>query len=131
METHDPGHYYSLTTYLPEKDWPNLNNHHAHLMFFKKIGERFPGNTGESYAGTNCQEVLRVLIDRCRYLYNQIPCVETKRIIEHLRMALLQFEIRAAREKGVQFPPSLLLRPIEELEACKVCGHVFPHKHDG
>lgn len=50
-------------------------------MFVKREGEHFPGNVGH-YPGTTMQEVLRVLIDRAKYVNSQIPCLETEMAIE-------------------------------------------------
>lgn len=92
------------------------------IQFVKREGEKFPFNCC-SYPGTNCQEVLRVLIDRTEYLQNQQPCAETEAIIASLRNALLLFEIRAAREHG----HTLKMQSTQELmcgKVCKTCGHL-------
>jgi hypothetical protein len=57
----DPGHEYELASLDGEKA--------VRLTFVKRIGARYPGNKGPSYSGTNCQEVLRVLIDRAGIVY--------------------------------------------------------------
>lgn len=92
------------------------------LWFVKREGENFPFNSGNR-PGTNCQEVLRALIDRCRYLNNQKPCAETEAIIGCLETALLLFELRAARRHG----RTLCLQQLQELmcaRVCKKCLHV-------
>jgi hypothetical protein len=89
----------------------------------KRVGDRYPGNGGTGYEGTNCQEVLRALVSRSLYLNNQFPCAETEAIIGHLRSALLLFEVRAARIHG----RALSLESLEEIEdipPCVVCGHL-------
>lgn len=53
----------------------------------------------EEWAGVQVQEVLRALISRTKYLQSVLPCVETKDAIEHLRMALFMYEVRAWRRK--------------------------------
>ena len=68
----------------------------------KREGKGYPGNVGH-YAGTNCQEVLRVLIDRVKYLEGQIPCRENSLIISSLRTALWHFESRAADRHNREF----------------------------
>jgi hypothetical protein len=123
------GHSYIVNNYPYDGKTVNLNT--QSLNFVKKIGERFPGNEYPEQDGTNCQEIIRVLIDRCNYLYNQIPCPETERIVDRLRMDLLDFETRAARIKGVPFPACYILIPIEEIEPCKICGHIYHHSHTG
>jgi hypothetical protein len=115
VEILDPGHLYALRSLD--------NGPERRLRFAKRIGERYPGNTGEPYAGTNCQEVIRALIDRMRYLNGQIPCVETETAIGLLQAALVLFEVRAKRVKG----KTLDMPTIATLEAacpCRKCGHV-------
>ena len=86
MKILDAGHHYELDCLDGDET--------QSLVFVKRSGPKFPFNEG-SYPGTNCQEVLRALIDRCQYLQAQAPCAETKSIIANLRAALLLFELRA------------------------------------
>lgn len=92
------------------------------LVFMKREGKKFPFNVG-SYGGTNCQEVIRALISRCKYLQSQIPCAETESIIGLLETALLLFEVRAARtkERSIDIPSLSLL---SSLRTCDICGHL-------
>lgn len=113
MRVLDPGHRYLLNIYDGEGMQP--------LRFMKREGEKFPGNIGH-YSGTNCQEVLRALIDRVKYLDNQVPCLENDRILECLREVLFQFESRAARRHKRDFPTKY--RRIEEQPHCRKCGHI-------
>lgn len=115
MKILDPGHCYNLDTFD--------GNEEQNLIFMHRVGPGFPGNQGESYSGTNCQEVLRVLIDRVKYLNVQVPCIENGIILVSLRDALLQFEIRAARRHKRILPE--LPREIEEVTSCKQCGHIY------
>jgi len=94
------------------------------IRFVKREGDNFPFNDG-SYGGTNCQEILRILIDRCEFLYKQKPCAETECIIANLRSALLLFELRAARRHDRQ----LELVSTDQLmsDTCKICGHIGCH----
>lgn len=130
----EPGHYYHVLDYDPLGVEPAKLG--ARLDFFKKIGPKFPGNIGSESWGTNCQEVLRVLIDRVEYLNEQQPCFESRQILFNLREALYQFESRAARVKDQNLafweltktlPPGL--RGIESLPHCNICGHIYPHSH--
>lgn len=125
MKIKDLGHCYSVDVY--PHDGQSVTNSEFTFQFIKRIGERFPGNTGEPRDGTNCQELLRVLIDRCIYLNKQIPCDETERIIEHLRIALMLFERRAERIKG--YEPMVFEYPVEKIQPCKLCGHIYQHQH--
>ena len=118
----DPGHCYEMQAY----DGEGFSDSRF-ITFMKRLGPNYPGNSGVANAGTNCQEVLRILIDRCKYLNNQIPCEETTLVIAHLREALLLFEIRAARIKGHTYIHDG--SPIESKVPCKTCGHIYPHSH--
>jgi hypothetical protein len=92
------------------------------LQFVKRAGVGFPFNSGES-PGTNCQEVLRALIDRTDYLLRQIPCAETEAAVAALKTALFLFESRAARRHG----RTLDFRDLHEavrLAPCRTCGHL-------
>lgn len=114
MKALDPGHRYELACL--DLGAPGT------IQFVKRIGYGYPGNTGNPCPGTNCQEVLRALIDRCLYLNGQIPCAETEVAIALMKAALLQFEVRAKRVKGKTLTVSLdevIAGPI-----CRVCGHV-------
>lgn len=129
MKVVDPGHKYILDEL--DKDDGGL----IYLTFVKRIGDRYLGNSGHAYGGTYCQDVLRALIDRCKYLNNQISCPQTIRIIELLRTALYLFEYRAAEIKG-ELPSFFRMEEIrsdlvsiEDVIACKQCGHLYPHQH--
>ncbi len=117
-----PGHSYVLEVYdvVPKDPAP----FRQYLFFMKRIGERYPGNEGSPHPGTNCQEVLRALIDRLLYLNNQIPCAETEICIGHARHMILMLEMRAKRVKGKHLPVPLE-HEIEKYPTCKVCGHIL------
>lgn len=98
------------------------------LTFVKRSGDNFPFNVG-AHPGTNCQEVLRALIDRMQYLLNQKPCAETEAALGCLKTALLLFELRAARRHG----RSLDLYALQSLmfyATCKTCGHIGCRGHE-
>jgi hypothetical protein len=114
----DPGHQYYIKSY--DGGEPQL------LTFMKRVGEKYPGNKN-AYGGTNCQNVIRVLIRRCEYLNDQIPCWETQQIIEHLRSILFLFEERAKRMRGEQLEISK--RGIESYLPCTMCGHILCTQH--
>ena len=123
MKTLDPGHSYEVDNYGSHPEQPGQGVQTRYYM--KRVGDRYPGNEGVPHDGTNCQEDIRVLIDRAKYLNQQIPCSETANIITYLRAALLLFEIRAAREHGLQLPPGLNRDNIESWPVCRVCGHLI------
>lgn len=130
----DPGHKYHPLSYDPEgKEPAKLADK---IDFFKKIGEGFPGNEGFPSWGTNCQELLRILIDRVKYLDNQIECRENKQILYAIRLALYFFEVRAAKRKNktadflnIEPQLGLSLSNIENVPHCNICGHIYPHSH--
>lgn len=126
MKEIEPGHRYYIHEYPTQKD-SGFPIKQQKIQFVKKIGEKFPGNQGEETSGTNCQELIRVLIARCKYLNNQIPCEETNKIISHLRKALVQFENRALRMRGLQ--KTFWPLEIENLPPCRICGHIYPHNN--
>lgn len=95
------------------------------LTFMKREGPGYPFNSG-SHGGTNCQEVLRSLIDRTKYLEAQIPCPENEIILAGLRSALLAFEIRAARRHGRTLDTNGC---IENAPSCSQCGHIGCDRH--
>jgi hypothetical protein len=121
MRVITPGHHYLLDVYDGRGSMG--------LRFMKRVGEGYPGNTGSPHEGTNCQEVLRALIDRVQYLHSQSPCEENEEIRSHLRTALLLFEERAARIRGDTSLRDRSNYLIEAEPTCKVCGHIG-EKHD-
>jgi hypothetical protein len=132
MRIIEAGHHYELESYdIGNEEWVNDD-----ITFMKRIGSHYPGNTGEAHPGTNCQEVLRVLIDRVKYLDDQIACSENKDILDYLRHALLRFEQRAARirQKPLAYLADKGMCNIEDLPTCKTCGHIEceikEHKND-
>lgn len=112
----DPGHQFLLDI---------LDGYGSQRLTFVKRDqppEKYPGNDGH-YPGTNCQEVLRVLLSRLRYLQGQDAACENGRVIDHLERALYELEARAHRKHG-----GLLTRTVAEVVAaspCPRCGHVF------
>lgn len=114
MKVIDPGHKYELDSYDGGES--------VRLTFVKREGEGYPFNAGH-YSGTNCQEVIRALIDRVKYLQSQIHCDENIFVIDYLRRALWQFEIRAAQRHGRRLP-DFYLNEIESQPTCAGCGHI-------
>ena len=116
MKILDAGHTYELTVYDSDDDDKSV------LRFLKREGDNFPFNSG-FYPGTNCQEVLRALIDRSEYLQKQKPCAETESIIALLKTALMLFETRAARIHEIDLSLTDLNQCVR-MVACSNCGHV-------
>lgn len=114
----DPGHVYKLDSL----DGPMSSGGKLDILqFVKREGEGYPGNVGH-YPGTTTQEVLRVLIDRIKYVDNQVPDTRNLLVLARLRESIWFLEQRAADRHGRK----LLLpdRPIEEMPVCRKCGHI-------
>lgn len=116
MKILDPGHEYELN------EFDGYHERGARLIFMKREGPGYPFNEG-THPGTNCQEVIRVLIDRVKYLDRQIAAPENTRIIGHLRSALFEFEFRAARLHGREFS-QVAQSEIKNVPTCPGCGHI-------
>lgn len=113
MNVLDPGHRYEVASF----DGGDPQS----IVFVKREGQGYPFNVGH-HPGTNCQEVLRILIDRVGYLQRQIPCAENELIIDHLRASLRLFEERAAFRHGRVLGAGAA--EIETEPFCATCGHI-------
>lgn len=118
MKVLDPGHLYTLD----HLDGDSVE----YLRFVKREGSGFPGNVGH-YEGTNLQEVLRVLIDRLKYLDQQLTDICNYKCISYLRDCIEELEIRAAKRHNID--PILVWNisnhyNIEEVKTCSHCGHI-------
>ena len=120
MRILDPGHIYALDVLDIDADERQSTEM---LLFVKRQGARYPGNRSH-YPGTNCQEVIRALIDRVKYLESQEPDKHNPAILQHLREALWLFESRAAERYGRTLPPLDALACIEEEPTCAACAHI-------
>jgi len=116
MKVLDPGHKYLVDSYDGGEP--------TQITFMKREGPGYPGNVGH-YPGTNCQELLRVLIDRITYLDNQIPHYNNSASLDKLREVLWLFEERAANRHGMTL--ARVVDRIEEAPHCPICGHVVCH----
>ncbi len=114
MNVIDPGHVYQLDAI----DGSQAN----FLVFVKREGPGYPGNVGH-HPGTTMQEVLRALIERAEYVYNQIPCIETYECIQMWKKSLMLLEIRAAKRhgRGINFT---MQEAVDGTLKCEFCGHV-------
>src|SRR5262252_4553646 len=103
MKVIDPGHLYLLR---------HLDGVGGELLrFVKRVGPGYPGNNGDTYPGTQIQEVLRALIDRIKYVSAQaerlgdLESLEDNAVCESARRAALYYlEVRAARRHGRECP---------------------------
>lgn len=123
MQVVDPGHCYVPNYYDNIGDDGEELAEPPPIQFMKRIGDKFPGNEGEPVPGTNCQEVLRILIDRVKYMDEQVPCNENTVILSQLRGVIQLFEWRAARRHGVEC--AIVPEEIEHVPTCPECGHLF------
>jgi hypothetical protein len=116
----DAGHRYWLDMLDVEGD----ERHGAEMLtFVKRQGSRYPGNRS-FYPGTNCQEVLRALIDRVKHLNKQAADEHNAPILRSLREALWLFESRAAKRYGREFPALEEFEAIEDEKTCAWCAHI-------
>jgi hypothetical protein len=116
MKIIDQGHHYELDVFDGD-----ATGYRQFLRFMKRVGPGYPHNTEPTYPGTNCQDAIRALIDRVKYLHMQIPHPQNEVILDGLRSALTAFEIRAAERHGREL---VVDRPIECMPSCEVCGRV-------
>ena len=121
MKVLDPGHDYLLDSHDGGEP--------IRLTFVKRDDppEKYPGNVGH-YPGTIMQEVFRALIDRCKYVDNQIPCSETETVLNLQRLAICELEQRVRRTRE---QPRLTM-PLEDIEfysPCAKCGHILCLSH--
>jgi hypothetical protein len=119
MEVIDPGHTYILNCLDAEEDKIKPL---GILIFVKREGEGYPGNVGHR-PGTTTQEVLRALIDRTKYVDNQIHDDRNDQVLYHLRSAIFQLEMRAAERHG-RVLPLFDMQNIENEPYCEKCGHI-------
>lgn len=120
MKVIDPGHEYALDSL--DGEFPQT------LTFVKREGAKYPGNVG-SHPGTTTQEVLRAIIDRSRYVNQQMPCDETTEVIDLLVRSLVVLEQRAARLHGRVLTASTL-EVVTGEGKCSKCGHVGCEGHN-
>jgi hypothetical protein len=118
MKIIDPGHKYELLC-LDGKLKQTL-------QFVKRFDrhhpENYPGNFN-AHPGTTLQDVIRCLLNRVRYLQNQIPCPENEILLGNLQQCLWVLENRALRRHGLG-SLELSLEQVEMKQLCKECGHI-------
>lgn len=118
MKVLDPGHSYEVEVY------DGLLEGLTHdIHFMKREGTEYPGNKG-TQAGTNCQELMRVLIDRLEYLDHQNPHPNNGAAIQALKFCIFMMEERAAQRHGIIDRLDMSYKQIHKLVTCKICGHV-------
>lgn len=124
MKVLDPGHRYEIAIYDSVLISPV--DVAGQLLFMKRMGPMYPGNHN-AHPGTNCQELLRVLIDRITYLDQQDPCIHNQLNLILARQMLWNFEDRAAKRHGLtlDFP----VEGIETHPTCSTCGHIVCRGH--
>lgn len=115
MKVLDPGHAYELNWL----DGPNGGS--TFLFFVKREGALYPGNKG-AYPGTTIQEVLRAIIDRIKYVNNQIPDQGNQVVLSCARTMITELELRAARRHNRTL--ANLPVEIEKVPVCPECGHI-------
>ena len=88
MNVIEPGHIYRLNILDRTK-----NDKCAEIITFVNRNE------GQKHPGTTNQEVLRALIDRVKFMDNQMHWPLNEQIIYHLRMAIALHESRTLVRK--------------------------------
>lgn len=124
MKVLEPGHYYVLDNL--DDDAAEVPRNQVRLYFVKRLGEKFPGNTGNTGSGPISQEVIRALIDRTEYVDGQRKHHRNGFVLHHLREALRELEMRAAEERddaAALFKIGMMEKP-ELAPACPRCGHI-------
>lgn len=118
MQIIDPGHEYLLDGVGRAPPQP--------IVFVKNEGAKYPGNFG-FHGGVLTQELLRVCIDRTKYLNAQGSCMETEHALAAMQQALGWYEVRAARCRGsyIEEPHADAL---DAAAVCAVCGHSQCHR---
>lgn len=110
----DPGHSYLVDSLDGGNPQP--------IDFVKREGQSYPGNIGH-HPGTNCQELLRVLINRYQYLNKQIYSPHNISCIDYARRELWHLEYRASERHGRVLDVDTLVE-IEDEPYCPKCGHI-------
>jgi hypothetical protein len=128
MNVLDPGHVYELDWLDGQpgvcEDGDAFNQMHENrLIFVKREGPGYPGNVGH-HPGTNMQEVLRALIDRVRYLDQQVLHPNNTLILAHLQLAIFYLEERAAERHHREPTFDVDTPEIENLPVCAKCRHI-------
>ena len=111
MEIIDKGHLYKLKSLDGDYDQT--------IRFVKRTYLRKPKSN--TYAGTTCQDVLRVLYDRVQYLHDEIPHWVNPIIMFFLKASVWLFELRAARRRKHYYFHTLEYSITSPM--CHKCGH--------
>ena len=98
------------------------------ITFVKNEGDKYPGNIG-FHGGVLTQELLRVCIDRTKYLNNQGSCMETEMALSAMRQALAWYEVRAARCRGTHIEGDHS-DTLDTAPVCSTCGHNQCHRDE-
>lgn len=125
MRVIDPGHVYELQGIDEEEALIRMLP--VTISFVKRVGPGFPGNSGPTLSGPTTQEVIRVLIDRMKYVNGQRQDPSNIEAICNLRAALVCLEIRAAHERDdIIAELGICLMETPETEpTCPRCGHLM------
>jgi len=119
MKIVDPGHEYLL-------EGVGNDNLEQGIIFVKNEGNKYPGNVGH-HGGILTQELLRVCIDRTKYLNAQGSCMETELALSAMQQALAWYEVRAARCRGTHIEGNHS-DSLDTAPTCEICGHNQCHR---
>lgn len=123
MEVLIPGHHYSVLTLDPIES--GLDQEIKFVMR-NNPPEKYPGNYW-AFPGTTTQELLRVIIDRAKYVDNQFHSGANLYVITYCRASLRVLEERAAAKHGRWI--QTLRVDIENEPICLKCGHIECEEH--
>lgn len=118
MKVLDPGHDYLLD---------NFDGGEAVRLTFVKRNdppEKYPGNDW-AHPGTQIQEVLKALIERCQYVNSQVPSIQTEEVEANLARSIWLLEQRHCERH--EKPNVMNIYDVEGIDLqdyCKECGHI-------
>ena len=108
MKVLDKGHIYECH---------QLDGGKQTITFMKRTSDAV--HYTKEWGGLQSQELLRVLIDRTKFVDKILPCKETKTALYHLRMALFWYEVRAYRRKKLKVNKTSSKHPVDKREYSK------------
>ena|SRR3990167_2465661 len=92
MKVIEEGHVYELE----DMEGADHTEDGQTLTFIKKVYQESTGELATIHNGTTNEEVLRVLIDRIKFLQAKMPCRENAIVITKLEECLMWLEKRTA-----------------------------------
>lgn len=139
MKIVEPGHLYVAQAYAArEADGKPVETALDLVRFRKRIGDGYAPNQPPAYAGTSTQELLRIIIDRSKYVQAQKTHTANIAVIDRAQRSIWSLEDRAAYLRGEEYQRTWHHdlsqwmnsgHGIEDAGTCDVCGHIFCRQH--